>query len=130
MGFNRSARAGPTIHAFAHALFSIVAYMREALTESPPSNAHSHQQSYLLSAISLHYAEYEEVVVAVASLCNRVRTFACRFTPIFNPTYRTSHNLRPNIQLSACTHPRSSQIFTPTYKLTSNVNHHPSSSLV
>ena len=69
---------GPTLHAFAHALLSVIAYLREALAKSPPSidTEAAGSQPHMLSAIWLHYSEHEEVAVALASLCDRVCIYA------------------------------------------------------
>lgn len=66
------------MHAFAHALLSVLAYLRDALALSPPSNSQPEApgQSYMLSEISLHYIEYEGVIVALSSLCQRV-SYSC-----------------------------------------------------
>jgi hypothetical protein len=72
--FSTSAREGPTIHAFAQSLSSILVYFRDALIICPPSNAQIKSGGKLmLSEICGQHSIYEDLIVALAALCNRVR---------------------------------------------------------
>lgn len=72
--FTRSAKEGPTVHAFAHSLSSALVYIREALASCPPSNVHLESgENLMLSEICGQHSIYEELLVALAALCNRVR---------------------------------------------------------
>ncbi|KAF8800267.1 hypothetical protein BYT27DRAFT_6840741 [Phlegmacium glaucopus] len=69
---SRSAKEGPTIHAFAHSLSSALVYIREALASCPPPNAHTGSgEKSILSEICGQHSVYEELLVALAALCNR-----------------------------------------------------------
>ncbi|KAJ7077325.1 gamma-tubulin complex, DGRIP91/SPC98 component protein [Mycena belliarum] len=62
---SRYAKEGPTIHAFTHALSTVLSYLRETLAdlqEDPPTT---------LTAIWAQYEPYEEVLVALSTLCCR-----------------------------------------------------------
>ena len=72
--FSRSAKEGPTIHAFAHSLSSVLVYIRDALIICPPSNAQIESgEKLMLSEICAQHSIYEDLLVALAALCNRVR---------------------------------------------------------
>ncbi|KAJ7045832.1 gamma-tubulin complex, DGRIP91/SPC98 component protein [Mycena alexandri] len=62
------AKEGPTIHAFTHALSTILSFLRESLARCPP---HEDQVSVTLSAVWSEYEPYEETLVALAALCGR-----------------------------------------------------------
>ncbi|KAF7308550.1 Spindle pole body component [Mycena chlorophos] len=62
------AKEGPTIHAFTHALSTILVYLRERLTECAPREG---QTNLPLVAIWSAYEPYEDVLSALASLCGR-----------------------------------------------------------
>jgi hypothetical protein len=68
----RSAREGPTIHAFTHSLSHILSYLRETLAGSPPSQNGIAYEPQTLIAVWAHYSEIEELVVALSALCDRV----------------------------------------------------------
>ena len=72
--FFRPAKEGPTIHAFAHSLSSALVYIRDALVNCPPSNAQiASGEKLMLSEICDQHSIYEDLLVALAALCNRVR---------------------------------------------------------
>ena len=77
MSFCRSAKEGPTIHAFAHSLSTIVDYVRDRLVECPPSDADLETGSgrFGLSDIWSRYQLYEELLVALGGLYGRVSSF-------------------------------------------------------
>jgi hypothetical protein len=56
------------VHAYAHALSTIISSLRSALALCPPIN-----DQHTLSAIWVQYEKYEEVLVALSSLYERVR---------------------------------------------------------
>ncbi|KAF8800245.1 gamma-tubulin complex, DGRIP91/SPC98 component protein [Phlegmacium glaucopus] len=86
---SRSAKEGPTIHAFAHSLSSALVYIREALASCPPSNAHTESgERLMLSEICGQHSIYEELLVALAALCNRSE----RFSPEDYPQLDSSPN--------------------------------------
>ena len=66
---SRSAKSSPTLHAFAHALFCVITYLRDVLSQSLPSSLGV--GIHMLASISLHYVRYEQLAVALGSLCNR-----------------------------------------------------------
>ncbi|KAJ7187937.1 gamma-tubulin complex, DGRIP91/SPC98 component protein [Mycena filopes] len=66
---SRFAKEGPTIHAFTHALSTILSFLRESLARCPP---HEDQVSVTLSAVWSEYEQYEEVLMSLAALCGRV----------------------------------------------------------
>ncbi|KAJ7066627.1 gamma-tubulin complex, DGRIP91/SPC98 component protein [Mycena amicta] len=64
----RFAKEGPTVHAFAHALSTILAYLRDKLADC------SHQgsdTSPILVAIWSEYKWYEDILAALGTLCGR-----------------------------------------------------------
>ncbi|KAJ7495895.1 gamma-tubulin complex, DGRIP91/SPC98 component protein [Mycena galericulata] len=61
----RFAKEGPTIHAFTHALSTVISFLREALARCSP------QEDVTLSAVWAQYEQYEEILVALAALCGR-----------------------------------------------------------
>jgi uncharacterized membrane protein len=74
----RSAKEGPTIHSLAHSLSATLDYIRQKLMECPPSNVPD--EKVCLTQIWCYFAPYEELLVALADLCGRVR----HFTTFFN----------------------------------------------
>ena len=71
----RPAKEGPTIHAFAHSLSTIIDYHRLGLTKCPPSEDELRADKIDLHLMSIwtKYSMYEEYLVALANLCDRVR---------------------------------------------------------
>ncbi|TFK44260.1 gamma-tubulin complex, DGRIP91/SPC98 component protein [Crucibulum laeve] len=67
----KSAHEGPTVHAFAHSLSTLLTYLRDTLTRCPPSNESLAFEKPALSAIWMHYEIYEEILVALSSLYER-----------------------------------------------------------
>ncbi|KJA27578.1 hypothetical protein HYPSUDRAFT_62653 [Hypholoma sublateritium FD-334 SS-4] len=69
----RPAKEGPTIHAFAHSLSTIIDYLRQGLTTCPPNEDEltSDKADLRLLSIWTKYAMYEEFLVALADLCDR-----------------------------------------------------------
>ncbi|KAJ6498990.1 gamma-tubulin complex, DGRIP91/SPC98 component protein [Mycena sanguinolenta] len=65
---SRFAKEGPTIHAFTHALSTIVSFLRESLARCPP---HEDQASITLCAVWAECERYKDVLVALAALCDR-----------------------------------------------------------
>lgn len=68
--YARSAREGPTIHAFTHSLSTVLVFLREVLSRSPPTD--DALNSHNLSTIWMHYEEYELILIALSSLYGRV----------------------------------------------------------
>ncbi|KAJ7163543.1 gamma-tubulin complex, DGRIP91/SPC98 component protein [Mycena crocata] len=65
---SRSAKEGPTIHSFTHALSTILTFLRESLARCPPLE---NDVSATLVAVWTQYERYEEVLVALSGLCGR-----------------------------------------------------------
>ena len=66
----RSAHDGPTIHAFAHSISTVLTYLREEISQRSTMVALQGQQ---LSAIYMQYAIYEDILTALSSFYGRVR---------------------------------------------------------
>ncbi|GLB36953.1 putative spindle pole body component [Lyophyllum shimeji] len=66
----RSSHEGPTVHAYVHALSTIITFLRQALARCPPVGDPVSGQ-HTLSAIWIHYEIYEEILVTLADLCGR-----------------------------------------------------------
>ncbi|KAJ6476059.1 gamma-tubulin complex, DGRIP91/SPC98 component protein [Mycena vitilis] len=64
----RFANKGPTIHAFTHAISTILSFLRESLARCPPMEEYV---PVTLSAVWSEYERYEEILVALAGLCGR-----------------------------------------------------------
>ncbi|KAG1742908.1 Spc98 family-domain-containing protein [Suillus lakei] len=60
-----------TVHAFSHALSVVLVYLRDQLSRGPLSNSCISVSSKTLSATWLYYGKFEEIVVSLASLCQR-----------------------------------------------------------
>ncbi|KAG1735090.1 Spc98 family-domain-containing protein [Suillus paluster] len=60
-----------TVHAFSHALSVVLVYLRDQLSRGPLSNFSIPVSSKTLSATWLYYGDFEEIVVSLASLCQR-----------------------------------------------------------
>ncbi|KAG0703232.1 Spc98 family-domain-containing protein [Suillus ampliporus] len=60
-----------TVHAFSHALSVVLVYLRYQLSRGPLSNFCIPVSSKTLSATWLYYGDFEEIVVSLASLCQR-----------------------------------------------------------
>jgi hypothetical protein len=67
----RSAKEGPTIHSLAHSLSATLDYVRQKLVECPPNNTTN--EEICLTQTWSYFAPYEELLVALADLCGRVR---------------------------------------------------------
>lgn len=67
--------ATPTLHAFAHALSSILAYLRETAEAIPPELQASPGADARLAALWTRYEDMESVLQALAALCGRVCTY-------------------------------------------------------
>ncbi|KAF5386245.1 hypothetical protein D9615_002656 [Tricholomella constricta] len=78
-----SAHEGPTIHAYTHALSTILTYLRQVLARCPPVDDPL-TTKHTLSAIWMHYEVYEEIVVALAELCGRDETKSPKDYPSFD----------------------------------------------
>ena len=72
---SRSAQEGSTIHAFAHALSTLLTYLREELVNSPPDEGQP-TDSAALATTWLYYEKYEAILLALSSVCGRVRRHA------------------------------------------------------
>ncbi|KAJ7772683.1 gamma-tubulin complex, DGRIP91/SPC98 component protein [Mycena maculata] len=62
---SRFAKEGPTIHAFTHALSTVISFLREALSRC------SDEIPTALSAVWKQYEQYEEILTSLAALCGR-----------------------------------------------------------
>ncbi|KAG5641756.1 hypothetical protein DXG03_004288 [Asterophora parasitica] len=80
----RSAKEDPTVHAYAHALSTIVTFLRQALSRCPPVNDPLSTQSHTLSAIWMHYEIYEEILVSLGDMCGRGETTLPETYPPFH----------------------------------------------
>ncbi|KAJ7497604.1 gamma-tubulin complex, DGRIP91/SPC98 component protein [Mycena latifolia] len=67
---SRFAKDGPTIHAFTHALSTVISFLRESLARCSPLESDT---SITLSAVWCQYEPYEEVLVALSTLCGRAQ---------------------------------------------------------
>ena len=67
----RSAKEGPTIHAFAHSLATTLTYLREEFAKLPPIQEAGVEKT-ALCALWMQYNIYEEVLVALSDLYGRV----------------------------------------------------------
>ncbi|KAH7922364.1 hypothetical protein BV22DRAFT_1017395 [Leucogyrophana mollusca] len=67
----RHASAGPTVHAFSHALSNTLRHLRDNLTRGSPFSGTSFTDNNILAAIWLRYQGFEEVAISLASLCRR-----------------------------------------------------------
>ncbi|KAF9010717.1 gamma-tubulin complex, DGRIP91/SPC98 component protein [Cyathus striatus] len=81
----KSVREGPTIHAFAHTLSTILIYLRDALTHLPPINGNS-SEAIPLTAVWMEYGIYEETLVALSELYGRDQNQS----PLEYPPFDTS----------------------------------------
>ncbi|KII92345.1 hypothetical protein PLICRDRAFT_172448 [Plicaturopsis crispa FD-325 SS-3] len=82
---SRSANGGPTVYAFAHALSSILDLLRHQLASSPPTEESGPSQSKTLSTIWMQFGKFEDILIALAKLCQRdIRTSPADYPP-FNP---------------------------------------------
>ncbi|KAG6832846.1 hypothetical protein H0H87_000200 [Tephrocybe sp. NHM501043] len=76
----RSPQEGPTVHAYAHVLTTILMFLRQALARCALVTAQN-----TLSATWVQYEIYEETFVALAELYGRDETKAPEEYPIFDP---------------------------------------------
>ncbi|KAG2032451.1 Spc98 family-domain-containing protein [Suillus americanus] len=60
-----------TVHAFSHALSVVLVYLRDQLSRGPLSNFCIPVSSKTLSGTWLYYGDLEEIVISLASLCQR-----------------------------------------------------------
>ncbi|KAF8149545.1 Spc98 family-domain-containing protein [Crassisporium funariophilum] len=91
---SKSAKEGPTIHAFGHSLSTTLIYLRDALTRCPPSTEQiSTGKSLPLSAIWSQYEIYDDLLVALASLYQREESLSPKqYPPLHSsPTPLLSH---------------------------------------
>ncbi|KAF8574120.1 hypothetical protein K439DRAFT_1624581 [Ramaria rubella] len=72
----KTSQSTPTTHAFAHALSSALAHLRTSLSTLPP-----YPPTHLTS-LWLHYADTEETLIALASLCHRTLATTPPYTPL------------------------------------------------
>ncbi|EGO25726.1 hypothetical protein SERLADRAFT_448663 [Serpula lacrymans var. lacrymans S7.9] len=79
-------RDGPTVHAFAHALSSTLAYVRNTLSSLSPNITGTQSKSNMLSAIWLRYGDLEGLLISLSSLCHR----ELRLSPPEYPAFETS----------------------------------------
>ena len=80
----RSAKEGPTIHAFAHSLATTLTYLREEFAKLPPLQDAGVEKT-VLCALWMQYNIYEEILVSISDLYGRVS-----IRPIFS-TYVINH---------------------------------------
>ncbi|PIL34214.1 hypothetical protein GSI_03925 [Ganoderma sinense ZZ0214-1] len=79
----------PTLHAFTHALSSILAFLRETAEAIPPNMGEDRGTDARLVALWTKYEDVESVLQAVAALCGREETVdPVDFSPI--PTASTA----------------------------------------
>ncbi|KAG6861911.1 hypothetical protein C0995_009861 [Termitomyces sp. Mi166 len=81
----RSARYGPTVHAYAHALATIIAHLRQLLAKCLPVNDPLFPQS-TLTGVWKHSEIYEETFVALAELYGRDEQKIPEEYPTFDPS--------------------------------------------
>ncbi|KAF9467451.1 gamma-tubulin complex, DGRIP91/SPC98 component protein [Collybia nuda] len=67
----RSAREGPTVHAYAHTLSTTISYLRDGLARCPPLDDQPTAGQLTLSAIWIQYGIYEELLIALSTLYHR-----------------------------------------------------------
>lgn len=68
----------PTLHAFTHALSSILAFLRETAEAIPPDMRVSPGADARLTALWTKYEDMENVLQALAALCGRVCAYGSR----------------------------------------------------
>ncbi|KAJ6587217.1 gamma-tubulin complex, DGRIP91/SPC98 component protein [Mycena vulgaris] len=68
---SRFSKEGPTIHAFTHALSTVLTFLRESLARLPPLED---DVSITLASVWCQYERYEENLVALSTLCGRGQT--------------------------------------------------------
>ncbi|KAH0827747.1 Spc98 family-domain-containing protein [Lanmaoa asiatica] len=79
----RQGRTSTTVHAFAHGLSSVLMFIRNRLSCGPLSNATGYPGIHCLATVWLYYAELEQVVISLASMCSRsMGTIPDRFSDI------------------------------------------------
>lgn len=76
---SRQGRTNPTVHAFAHGLSSVLTFIRNRLSCGPLSHATKFSTVPCLATVWFYYAELEQVVIALASMCSRVRDKSLQF---------------------------------------------------
>ena len=79
----RQRRTNTTMHAFAHGLSSVLTFIRNRLSCGPLSYATGLSGVSCLATVWFYYAELEQVVISLASMCSKVRD-SC-----FNPSFGT-----------------------------------------
>jgi hypothetical protein len=79
----RSAKEGPTIHAFAHSLATTLTHLREEFAKLPPIQEAGAEKT-ALCALWMQYNIYEEILVALSDLYGRVRIRFIFFTYVLN----------------------------------------------
>ncbi|KAF8894369.1 gamma-tubulin complex, DGRIP91/SPC98 component protein [Gymnopilus junonius] len=69
----RSSKDGPTIHSLAHALSTILDYLREMITQCPPTEEQiaTKDENFPLLSTLAHYESYESLLDALADLFGR-----------------------------------------------------------
>ena len=72
-----SDRSTPVKHAFAHALSSVLGYIRQNAERIPPDLQATPNADARLMALWTKYDSMENVLEALAALCGRVCTFSC-----------------------------------------------------
>lgn len=119
LSLSTSRNSSPTIHAFSHALSTILVHIRTSLSQGPP-----HPATHLTS-VWLHYANTESVLSALASLCHRVRNLCtCTLNNrvwadiVLQRTNPRPTTHCPNLQLAYC------PIFMSLSSDTLNADHH------
>ncbi|KAG6850437.1 hypothetical protein H0H93_013309 [Arthromyces matolae] len=86
----RSVQDGPTVHAYAHVLATIIAHLRRTLASCPPANDPLFVHG-TLSAIWMRYSVYEETLVALAELYGRVGHLSSLFWYHNSIEYQCEH---------------------------------------
>lgn len=79
----RSAKEGPTIHAFAHSLATTLTYLREEFAKLPPIQEAGVEKT-ALCALWMQYNFYEEILVALSDLYGRVNIYFIFSTYVLN----------------------------------------------
>ncbi|KAJ6625865.1 Spc98 family-domain-containing protein [Mycena sp. CBHHK59/15] len=83
---SRCAREGPTIHAFTHSLSTALTFLRESLARCPPLEDQTSADNCTLAAVWTQYAQYEEVLVALAAFSGRDERTTPRNYPVLDHT--------------------------------------------
>uniref|UniRef100_A0A0W0F116 Spindle pole body component n=1 Tax=Moniliophthora roreri TaxID=221103 RepID=A0A0W0F116_MONRR len=73
--------AGPTIHAFAHALSTCLTFIRQSLDDCSSQEVETKSDDNMCSVL-WHYKPWEEILVVLATLCNRQSVSPDEYQPL------------------------------------------------